>query len=150
MSIYTLTSDEQSLFDTLKDLPSTDPLWESLESIASWNDFGGFAGRQHTQETKEKMRSAHLGRVVSEETREKLSVANRGKPRTESQLEALRITNSKPRSPESNTKRSVALKGKTHPTTTCPYCGTTGGRSTMGRWHGINCKAYTQPDRDNP
>jgi len=53
-------------------------------------------GFKHSEETKEKIRQAHLGRIVSPETREKLSLANKGHKH----------------SIETRNKMSIARKGK--------------------------------------
>lgn len=129
------------LFESLKEFPY-DSEWDDLERIASWGDFKGFRGRTHSEETKKRMSEAHKGKTFSEKTRKKLSEANKGKPRTESQLEALRRHNAKPRSAESNAKRSAATKGIPQATATCPHCGLTGSKGNIARWHGINCKVY--------
>ena len=149
MSIY-LTQDEQQLFESLKNFPYSKDDWDKLPLVASWNDFGGFSGRTHTEETKERMRQAHTGRVVSEATREKLSKAAIGRPQTPGRSAALAKLNERPRSAESNAKRSAALKGIPLQRHTCPYCGTSGSAGNITRWHGINCKSYIQPDPCSP
>lgn len=52
-------------------------------------------GRHHTEETKQKIRTANLGKVLSEETRRKISEAGKGRPCSE----------------ETRMKRSAAMKG---------------------------------------
>jgi hypothetical protein len=132
------------VFESLKEMPYKNE-WRSLERIASWGDFKGFRGRTHTEETKQKMSEAHKGKTFSEETRKKLSEANKSKdtPRTEAQREQLKVLNSRPRSTESNAKRSAATKGRPQSTATCPHCRMTGSKGNIARWHGINCKEYT-------
>ena len=136
----------ETVFESLKDFPYNDE-WNSLERIASWGDFKGFRGRTHTDETKKKMSEAHKGKTFSEETRKKLSEANKNKglPRTEAQREHLKELNSRPRSKESNAKRSAATKGKPQATATCPHCGFVGSKGNIARWHGLNCKQRIQP-----
>lgn len=148
MTTYT---DEDDIFESLKHMPSTKALWESLERISSWDDFGGFAGRTHTEETKRKMSVAHLGKKynMTPEGRAKLSQQAKGRPQTPGRAAALAKHNAKPRSKESNEKRSVALKGKPLPRVACPYCGTSGSAGNIARWHNTNCKSYTQQDPHN-
>lgn len=50
-------------------------LSESLRKSMAWK------GRKHTQEAKEKMRNAKLGRNLTEEHRKKIGVSNKGKGR---------------------------------------------------------------------
>jgi hypothetical protein len=53
------------------------------------------AGRHHSEETRQKLRTANLGKVLSEETRRKISEAGKGRPCSE----------------ETRMKRSASLKG---------------------------------------
>lgn len=48
-------------------------------SAAATGKVGGFKGKTHTVETKEKLRCANLGKKASAETRKKLSIASRGR-----------------------------------------------------------------------
>jgi len=96
-----------------------------LATIAAWT------GRNHTEETKEKIREARLrqvppnkGRKFSEEHRKKIS---------EHQKNA-------PRSVESNKKRSKTMSGIAKPKVKCPHCGKEGGAPQMRQWHFDNCK----------
>lgn len=50
-------------------------LSESLRKSMAWK------GRKHTQEAKEKMRNAKLGRTLTEEHRKKIGLSNKGKGR---------------------------------------------------------------------
>jgi hypothetical protein len=85
---------------------------------------------EHTQkvlDTKRKngtMVSGMAGKRHSENTKLKISESKRGKKPT----------------PESNEKRSLALRGRIQPTSTCPHCGKVGSVSQMARWHNNNCK----------
>ena len=65
-----------------------------------------FAGKKHSQETKEKLANASRGRYPSLETRKKISESNRKRIITESFKEKMR----KPRKPMSEeTKRKISL-----------------------------------------
>lgn len=44
----------------------------------------------HSEETKQKIREAHLGRKVSEESRILMSLASRGKPKSEAHKQAMK------------------------------------------------------------
>ena len=141
MSIYKLTPEDELLFDSLKNLPPSKALWESLEPICSWDDFGGFAGRTHTDETKARMSQAHTGKTFSAETRAKLSAVSKARVTTdETRAKLSAVSKARPRTPESNEKRSRALKGKQLPTMTCPHCGKVGSHGNIHRWHLDNCK----------
>lgn len=117
--------------------------------VASWNDFGGMTGLKHTTETRAKMSAAHKGKQVSAETREKLRQNSIGRPQTPGRTAAINALNSKPRSKESNIKRSETLRGKPQKTMQCIHCGLIGSNGNITRWHGINCKEYKLPVLSN-
>jgi len=42
-------------------------------------------------------------------------------------------------SPETRAKKSLLLNGYKHKIVTCPHCGTSGGNTSIHRWHFNNC-----------
>ena len=59
----------------------------------------------------------------SDEARMKMSLSQRGKKQSE----------------ESKRKKSIAVNGYKHIEITCPHCKTSGGETSMKRWHFNNC-----------
>ena len=73
----------------------------------------GVLGLKHTEESKEKIRQANLGKTLSDDTKEKLREANLGKNLSEEHKEKIRKTRSRePRSEETKKKISEGNKGK--------------------------------------
>ena len=114
----------------------------------AWNK-----GISCSEETKEKLRKSHLGRVawnkglksvqvawnkgtkglmpstrkgaiLSQATRDKISASKIGEKRTLEQREAM----------------SKARLGRKHSIIVCPHCQKSGGSTAMPRWHFDNCK----------
>lgn len=55
-------------------------LFQSLSYLNGYNlDSGGNLNKHHSQETKDKIRDKHLGKIISEETRKKISQNRKGK-----------------------------------------------------------------------
>jgi len=77
------------------------------------------------------------GRIVSEETKEKLRQANLGKHHTEE-------TKKKISENHSNTSWN---KGILQPKLICPHCNKIGGSGGMHQWHFDNCKMITHIQR---
>lgn len=85
----------------------------------------GFSnGHSHSDETKQKISKAHVGKKLSNETKQKLRDINKGKTL----------------SAETRNKMSKARRGIVQQLVTCPHCGKKGGYSSMCRWHFDNCK----------
>lgn len=85
-------------------------------------------GKKHSKSTLEKMRASHLGnrnhnfgKKASIETIQKLRDSHLGSSPTKSTIEKLRI--------------AAFNRDKV----TCPFCGKTGGKPQMIRWHFDNC-----------
>lgn len=121
-------------------------------------------GKQHLQETKDKMSIAHKGKVgmvgkdnpmygkeVSQETRKKISESITGelngfygKHHSESTKAKLREIN-KGKILSAETRRKISESGRNkapyiHKERTCPHCGKTGRGGNMKRYHFENCK----------
>lgn len=77
--------------------------------------------------------SWNKGRTVSEETKEKLRQANLGKHHTEESKKKI----------SQNHSNTSWNKGVLQPKLTCPYCNKTGGSGGMQQWHFENCKNYS-------
>jgi len=91
---------------------------------------GGLGGRNHSQETKQKISKSisgenhpWWGRKHSEETKKKIGAKSKGRPTAE-MMKALQKIN----------------KGRTHSKHICPHCGKEGGGPVMFRFHFDNCK----------
>lgn len=130
----------------------------------------GRAGIPHSQATKDKLRSAQLGKRLGDETKRKISESNKGIKRPKNAQQIAKISDSllgnsnrrgKPCSDEAIRKikearsRQViteehksnignAMRGYQHERVTCPHCGKTGGVTGMKRWHFNKCKLNPQ------
>lgn len=129
----------------------------------------GMYNKKHTDETKHKIRNAHLGKDVSIETRQKLSIVLKGKipynknkkmsdiigdSRANELAYETSIRNKKlfvgsgnpmygkKHSVETKEKQSIAAKNVNK--ITCEHCSRTFRPSTYARWHGDNCAKRTQ------
>ena len=100
-----------------KKLPPLSP--ERIQALADFN-----RGRPRPANVRKKISEAHKGKKLSDATKQKLSVINKGKKIPRDVVE----------------KIAAQLRGRTHPTTTCPHCHTTGGYSAMQRWHFDRCR----------
>lgn len=115
-------------------------------------------GKTHSEETKNKISIAQLGRVFTEDHKAKMRKpkSEEGRLAIAKARQELRDSGYRP-SPESNAKRSQTLKGRTiskdhankianalkgvpKPKVICPHCGKVGGSGLMHRWHFDNCK----------
>ena len=112
----------------------------SMYGKSPWNK--GLAGViKLSDEHKEKIKLANIGRIVSLDTRQKLSSRHSGKTLSDSTKQKLRECNlGKTRSAASIQQTADKLRGKPHNIITCPYCNKSGGSVAMYRWHFDNCK----------
>lgn len=100
------------------------PETRKVLSEARIGHYGYWNGKEHSNETKEKLRKAKLGKKASSETKAKQSEAHRGKVLTV----------------EHKKKIGEAKLGVPRPTITCPHCGKIGGVGIMHCWHFENCR----------
>lgn len=124
----------------------------------------GVIGYKFTEEQRNKISNAKIGKPRSNETRAKLSASKKGKPspmkgRTQSIEARERIaaarkgkpspTKGKVQTLEAKQKISASLKGNTRgaankgkpkPKVACPHCNKLGGSNNMKRYHFDNCK----------
>lgn len=108
-----------------------------------------------SEETKEKIRQAFLGRIfsdehrqkisntktglkASDETRLKMSLIKKGKSRPESFLEKMRVKMAGEANPMFG--KISPMRGKKFPTIPCEHCGKEVAKGNYIRWHGENCK----------
>jgi len=78
------------------------------------------------------------GCIPSQETRQKMRMAHIGKP---SPMRGKKSSHAgKPKSDEHKRKISAAHMGKSMPMVTCPHCLKEGDVGNMARWHFNNCK----------
>lgn len=92
-----------------------------------------FKGKTHSEESKRKIKEARAKQknvrkvgdyTPTEETKLKISKAHTGKLLTES----------------TRKKISESCKGREQQNAICPFCGKSGGKPAMARWHFDNCK----------
>lgn len=135
-------------------------IWTSEMRLAQSLRKKGKSGHPQTQETKDRISTKakqrgpnyeaakktaekNRGRKDSPETLIKKSLAHDHKPRIVSE-EARKRAGQKisaiPRTPESNEKRSIALKGTKKEVVQCPHCLKEGGKPSMYKHHFDNCK----------
>lgn len=93
-------------------------------------------GRKQTQETKDKIRKALLGKAkgpMSTEGRIKRSIALLGKSKAVESIQKRTIT-----------LKQLAREGKHHTQImlTCPHCAITVKKLNYARWHGNHCKLH--------
>ena len=150
MSIYSLTPEEQTLFESLKDVV-IDPS-EYTTTYRNDGAYNAFFGRKHTEESKELMRDAAKHRPpVTEETRAKISAGLRARPphspETRAKLSAINSGEKNPmwgkpkiHSEDALARISAARKGVPQMRHTCPHCGKVGGNAML-RWHFDKCKS---------
>jgi hypothetical protein len=109
-------------------------------------------GRKITEEHKQKLREAKLGKKQSPETLKKRSEAMKGKNsgancvfnRPEIRKLITDLKRGSKQSPETIAKRMAKMKGDDNPSrkyrVNCRYCGTECCLATINRWHNDNCK----------
>jgi hypothetical protein len=103
-------------------------------SLAKKGKPSSFTGKKHSEESKRKMSESAKQRGIPEERQKRMALARIGVKRG-------------PFSDEHKAKLSASRKGKPNKhkghcygTTTCPYCGKTGGVPGMKKHHFKNCK----------
>lgn len=84
----------------------------------------GMTGKRHSEETKEKLRLANLGKKASEETKLKMS----GKGHKQSEETILKIK-----------QKQTGVKRGSSKIVKCPHCDMSGGENNMIRYHFDNC-----------
>ena len=100
----------------------------------------GVTGHIHSEETKQKISRANIGKVISEESKRKQALSMTGHIHSEETKQKMRM---RTHSEENKQKMSVAQIGRVLLKQTCPHCGKLGGGNVIHRYHFDNCK-------DNP
>ena len=115
-----------------------------------------------TQDHKDNLSKACIGKIKSVTHRENISLATKGKPNgrkgvfTHSDETKLKMSKPKseqgrqniakgakkrkPVTEEARKNRALSRVGIEYPIVQCPHCGKEGGSSGMGRWHFNRCK----------
>lgn len=113
------TSSKEEMFEVEKTLVSeslvNDPMSYNLKIGGSGGNpglVGAFAGRKHTEETKEKIRASSVSRIITEETRKLLSTNNWAKRDPVAHREHMRKIARIPKTAEHNAKVAAANIGK--------------------------------------
>ncbi len=117
---------------------------------------------KHTESSKEKIRRALRGREMTDEHRQRLSLAGMGRKLSAESIEKNRQSNlGKTHSQEAKEKMSMARKGvakspghiekiasaqrgKPRPQIACQHCGLMSSHGNIKRWHGDNCKKRSE------
>lgn len=156
-TLTNLTNGGEGLSGLIRDISG-----ENNPNHGNTGDKSAWWGRKHSEETKEKMRLAQLGRVITEEHKQKMRKpkseqgrANIAKARLESDYRSSEET--KHKLSESLKGRPSPMKGKSwtdeqrqrmsdqrkglpKPKKLCPHCNREVAINTYNRWHGDNCK----------
>lgn len=139
MSIYSLTPEDEPLFESLKHV-HVDTDYDIVDQCGERNIM---YGKKHSEATKQAMSEAlklipHIigrpgklngmyGKTHTDEVKKKLS-------------DGVRARNL------SRGKEATAAMNKVKE---CPHCGKSVTTGNYSRWHGINCKEYIQPEPSN-
>lgn len=134
--IYALTAMKMRVTPYIK---FNSRVFESVKKQANMQRSTSRKGVPRSDETKEKLRQANLGKKASAETKLKMSLAGRGRKHSPEHVEKTRqIHLGKKRSEETRRKlredraRRVPIK--------CPHCNREILPGNYNRWHGDNCK----------
>lgn len=104
--------------------------WLNLIPETGMDGSGGMLNKHHSDETKEKLRQANLGKTHSEEVKKQMSISRTGDKNGNFGREF---------SEEHKAKISKA-KSVPFEIVKCPKCGIEGGINNMMRFHFDNCK----------
>lgn len=120
-------------------------LFEQLKNQANLSRSSSMKGHAVTEETREKLRTANLGKKASAETRLKMSNARKGRKNTKEHVEKTASWHrGRKRSPE--TIQRLKDERATRVRITCPHCGKQAFPGNYHRWHGDKCKLISRPD----
>lgn len=99
-------------------------------------------GRNHSEETKSKMREAHSGRKIHPNTLKGLYENNPMHNEETRKYHAQRMASEDVRDNKSNAVKGEKnpMYGKKQKTLYCPHCGKSGGNGAFVRWHMDNCR----------
>lgn len=98
-----------------------------------------FVGRVFSDEHREKIRGSKTGLKASEATRKKMSQAKIGKPRSASFSEKMSVKMAGEANPMFG--KISPMRGKKFPTIACEHCGKEASKGNYLRWHGANCRS---------
>ena len=113
------------------------------------NQVGFWNGKNLSEETKEKLRAANIGKKQSKETIEK---RHKTKLKNDSYKKTAEKIRGRKDSEETKLKKRIKMIGfkhseetkqrmrKSKAKKTCPHCGKEGGAGAMDQWHFNNCK----------
>jgi hypothetical protein len=125
----------------------SDPLCLNLYCRKT-NRFSTF-GKTHSEETKSKISAKCKNRMVSDETKKKISNSTRGKKKTPEQIEAAAAGRRGKKNKVAPWNKGLVgvqvawNKGKPWPTKQCPHCSKSMSLTNYKRWHGDNCKLFS-------
>ena len=145
--------------------------YSKMQSKKFSGNGNGFFGKHHTEETKEKIRQAHLGSTLTEDQIEKVRQSKLGKTRDPFDLDWKQnlSKNHKSKQPgfdgslsestkqkmrekaigrkqsiETIQKKADAIRGSKREKKLCPYCQQSIAINTYPRWHGENCRTLAK------
>jgi len=123
-----------------------------LVNILDGGNGGGVKGLKLSEETKEKIRQANLGKKQSPETLEKKRLKALGSKRSKEALQNMSKAQSNRIATTKDAKHNMseAAKNRTkhgnqdkkNAIVTCPHCNKSGGAGIMQRWHFQKCKSF--------
>lgn len=139
--LYALTAMKMA---PLRTIGYNSRLFEKFKIEANKHRSTSKKGVPRSEETKEKLRQANLGKKASTETKNKLSQKAKGRKRTPEQIEKTRQSHiGTKRSSEAKQKMSEANFNRSP--IKCPFCGMESKNyGNMKRWHFDNCPKNPQ------
>lgn len=100
--------------------------------------------RTLSKEHRDKISQAGMGKIITPEQKLKMSASQKGRKFSEQSRQKMsESAKGKKLSSETRSKLSKLTKGipKPQQEVTCPYCGKSGGKSNMTRYHFDKCKS---------
>lgn len=137
---------------TLSNTSFNSHLFDALKIKANINRSISRTGVARSEETKNKLRIANLGKKVTEEIKAKMRDSHklRISNMTEKELEAHReflsqraIKRNTGRKHSDSAKSNMSIGQMKAPRKECLYCGITTNIGNYNRWHGIKCKKFS-------
>jgi len=132
------------------------PFWEIhyISLYKSWgfkltNSTDGGEGTDnfnHSEETKEKLRKFHIGKIHSEESKRKMSESRKGKKNHMFGKRGI-LNSNFGKIGELCPNTGKKHKYKKRKTSICPHCGIGGGNGNLKRYHFDNCKFNPKNDK---
>ena len=134
--VYAITAMKFKVVDRIK---INSKLYSILQLKANQLRAVQMRNRIVTAETRQKLRTANLGKKVSDATKQKQSNAAKGRIRSPEAIEAGRLKHIGMKRSE-ETKAKLRAERATRSPLICPHCNKSVLPGNYHRWHGNNCK----------